>query len=246
MGLHETEALVLRSYPLAEADRIVVLLTREQGIVRGVAKGAKRLNSRFGGSLEPFTVIRTEYFQSPERELVSIKSSEIVESLFGSASDPDVLRALAYFADVLTAFSQPADPDDRLYRMTRRCVETLVAEPVRGGQVIAYFEHWILRLGGFLPSWEECSHCGRRLEPDEEAAIRADFRLSCATCERVRQQNRLLPDLRRIRRLAEQAAPERFARETAEAESQSAELSTIFKRIIATILGRGAEIPAKY
>lgn len=246
MGLHETEALVLRSYSLAEADRIVVLLTREHGVVRGVAKGAKRLNSRFGSSLEPFTVIRTEYFQSPERELVSIKHAEIVESLFASASDPDVLIALAYFADVLTAFSQPADPDDRLYRMTRRCVEALVADPARGAQVTTYFEHWILRLGGFLPSWDQCSHCGREIGPDEETAIRADFRISCASCERVRQQNRLAADVRRIRGLAAQAAPDRFVRETAESASLTAELSLVFKKIIATILGKSLGASVKY
>ena len=73
MGLVETEGLVLKSYGLAEADKIVVLLTEKQGLVRGVAKGAKRLKSRFGGGLEPLTVVQTEYHQKDERELVSIR-----------------------------------------------------------------------------------------------------------------------------------------------------------------------------
>ena len=57
MSLIETESLVIKSYNLAEADRIVVFLTREHGMVRGVAKGAKRLKSKFGSSLEPFSVV---------------------------------------------------------------------------------------------------------------------------------------------------------------------------------------------
>ncbi len=72
MGLVETEGLVLKSYSLAEADKIVVLLTQNEGLVRGVAKGAKRLKSRFGGGLEPFSVVQISYFQKEERELVSL------------------------------------------------------------------------------------------------------------------------------------------------------------------------------
>ena len=62
MALIETEALVLKSYALGEADKIIVCLTRTEGLIRGVAKGAKRLKSRFGSSLEPFTVIDLDYF----------------------------------------------------------------------------------------------------------------------------------------------------------------------------------------
>ena len=58
MGLIETEGLVLKSYGLAEADKIVVFLTEEYGLVRGVAKGARRLRSKFGSSLEPFSIVR--------------------------------------------------------------------------------------------------------------------------------------------------------------------------------------------
>ncbi len=72
MGLVETEGLILKSYSLAEADKIVILLTKNEGIIRGVAKGANRLKSRFGGGLEPFSIVRINYFQKEERELVSI------------------------------------------------------------------------------------------------------------------------------------------------------------------------------
>ena len=63
MALIETESLVLKSYNLAEADKIVVLLTHDHGVVRGVAKGAKRLKSKFGSGLEPFSVVHSTYFQ---------------------------------------------------------------------------------------------------------------------------------------------------------------------------------------
>src|SRR5215211_5429436 len=101
MPLVESESLVLKSYSLAEADRIVVFFTRDHGIVRGVAKGAKRLKSRYGSSLEPFSTVNLTYFQKEDRELVSIQQVELLRSFFAHASDPESLSTFAYFADML-------------------------------------------------------------------------------------------------------------------------------------------------
>ena len=90
MSLKESEALVIKSYNLSEADRIVVFFTREFGVVRGVAKGAKRLKSRFGSTLEPFSTVNLSYFQKDDRELVSIQQVELDRSRFETASDPAI------------------------------------------------------------------------------------------------------------------------------------------------------------
>ncbi|MCA1816240.1 MAG: DNA repair protein RecO, partial [Acidobacteria bacterium] len=58
MGLVEAEGIVLRNIKLGEADKTVTILSRHEGVVRGVAKGARRLKTRFGASLEPFTHIQ--------------------------------------------------------------------------------------------------------------------------------------------------------------------------------------------
>ncbi len=67
----ETEALILRTYNLAEADKIVVCLSRSAGLIRGVAKGCRKLRNRFGASLEPFTLINLTYYEKENQELVS-------------------------------------------------------------------------------------------------------------------------------------------------------------------------------
>src|SRR5688572_12649070 len=105
MPLIESESLVLKSYSLAEADKIVVLLTRDHGIVRGVAKGAKRLKSRFGSGLEPFSVVTAAYFQKETAELVSIQRIDLVASSFAAAGDPEFLSKFAYLTELLIAFS---------------------------------------------------------------------------------------------------------------------------------------------
>src|SRR6188508_3361059 len=123
MALIETESVVLKSYNLAEADRIVVFLTHDHGIVRGVAKGAKRLKSKFGSGLEPFSVVRMTYFEKESRELVTIDRADIVTSNFAAASDPDFLQKFAYLAELLISISPPHDPNETLYRMVKACLD---------------------------------------------------------------------------------------------------------------------------
>ena len=62
MPLYSSEALILRTYKLGEADRIVVFLSRDRGKKRGVAKGARRARSRFLGALEPLTRVNVAFY----------------------------------------------------------------------------------------------------------------------------------------------------------------------------------------
>jgi DNA repair protein RecO (recombination protein O) len=81
--LYTADALILRTYKLGEADRIVVFLTRDRGKKRGVAKGARRPRSRFAGALEPLTEVRVAYFEKERRELVGLNFAETIRSPLG-------------------------------------------------------------------------------------------------------------------------------------------------------------------
>ncbi len=88
MPLYTADALILRTYKLGEADRIVVFLTRDRGKKRGVAKGARRPRSRFAGALEPLTEVRVAYFEKEQRELVGLNYAETVRSPLGLVGGP--------------------------------------------------------------------------------------------------------------------------------------------------------------
>src|SRR5262249_20701369 len=98
--LYTADALVLRTYKLGEADRIVVFLTRDRGKKRGVAQGARRPRSRFRGALEPLTEARVAYFEKEGRELVGLNYAETVRSPLASAS-LDALGYSQYFAELM-------------------------------------------------------------------------------------------------------------------------------------------------
>ena len=158
MPLHTGDALVLRTYKLGEADRIVVFLTRDRGKKRGVAKGARRQRSRFAGALEPLTEVRVAYFESERRELVGLNYAETVRSPLSLASStPSGTLGLTgqyllveYIAELLDEWAQDSDADDRLYRLGASMLDALTAgapaEPLA-----RYFEYWLLRLQGLYP-----------------------------------------------------------------------------------------------
>ena len=149
MPLYTADALILRTYKLGEADRIVVFLTRDRGKKRGVAKYARRPRSRFSASLEPLTEVRIAYFEHERRELVGINYAEPVRSplTLGAA---DALVYIGYFAELLDEWAQEADADERLYRLGASMLEALGAGvPVE--PLARYFEYWLLRLQGVYP-----------------------------------------------------------------------------------------------
>jgi DNA repair protein RecO (recombination protein O) len=162
--LYTADALILRTYKLGEADRIVVFLTRDRGKKRGVAKGARRPRSRFGAALEPMTEARVAYFEKERRELVGLNYAEPMRSPLTLAMrppgppeggldrepSPDALGYIGYFAELLDEWAQESDADDRLYRLGASMLDALSAgTPVE--PLARYFEYWLLRLQGVYP-----------------------------------------------------------------------------------------------
>lgn len=238
MGLVETEGLVLKSYSLAEADKIVVLLTENEGLVRGVAKGAKRLKSRFGGGLEPFSVVQISYFQKEERELVSIGRIDLVKSYFEQASNPEFFEKFAYLVELLVEFAPPHDPNEKLYRMAKVCLETASENPQNLDGTVVYFELWILRLGGYLPDWNRCDNCKREFGWEENASLQINFHLLCQICQKGRNDWRVSAEERQIFNNARRLSPKNLVEFAAGKEKSVREVSGVLKRIISNVLGR--------
>jgi DNA repair protein RecO (recombination protein O) len=238
MPLIETECLVLKSYNLAEADKIVVLLTRDHGVVRGVAKGAKRLKSRFGSGLEPFSEIKAAYFEKENVELVSIQRCDLLKSNFAAAANPDFLQKFSYLCDILLSFLQPHDRDEKLYRMVRACVATAAedAESLHG--VGVYFELWLLKLAGFLPEWPHCNQCKRTLEKDEEANLQANFHLLCTNCRRATSSKVMDGKTRELVASALRLSPTEFVKFANGSDENLRDLSSVLKQLISTSIGR--------
>jgi len=182
LPVYRADALVLRTYKLGEADRIVVFLTRDRGKKRGVARGARRPRSRFVGALEPLTRGEVAYYERENRELVRINYVEPARSplaLAASGSEA-ALSYVSYFAELIDEWAQEADPSETLFRLGASALDALaIGAPVE--TLARYFEYWLLRLQGVYPSLIGCPECGRSLERGAAVVLR-DRVMLCPGC----------------------------------------------------------------
>src|SRR3982751_5883886 len=218
MALFETEALILRTYNLAEADKIVVCFSRSAGLIRGVAKGCRKLRNRFGASLEPFTLVNLTYYENEQRELVSFRQTEILKSRFNLASNPSVLTGFSYMGDLLIDFSPPHQANDDLYRMALACFEAAAQTPGDLESVLRYFEVWLLKIEGFLPDLRACANCHRAFTGEETIYLGNDLSLRCFECSNGRG-GAVSKHLHSQLRATEKLPPAKFAEEAREVSS---------------------------
>jgi DNA repair protein RecO (recombination protein O) len=238
MALLETEALVLRTYNLAEADKIVVCLTRRAGLIRAVAKGSRKLKNRFGAALEPFTLLNISCFQKEHQELISLRQVEILKSNFSLFGNTEILTALAYMADLVVQFSPPYQPNEKLFRMVKACLEAIAASPTDLNAILRYFEVWLLKLEGFLPDLTHCGDCNRNLEEGEAVVVGYDFSLRCLSCNQGHGYSLSKKVYSRLR-ATHKVSPQVFAEESrAVPTSVQREMAEFTHHLIGRILER--------
>jgi DNA repair protein RecO (recombination protein O) len=157
----QSEALILRTYPLHEADLLVTLFTRAEGKVRGVAKSAKRSKRRFGGALEPLTHVIAQWEDKEKQELARLDACEIVVSPLAAKISYARVLALEYVAEVVDELLPDREPSDSIFRLALSVVNLLNSDAV--WMPLTYFDLWIVRLVGLLPELGHCVQCGATL-----------------------------------------------------------------------------------
>lgn len=177
-----SDALVLRSYKLGETSKIVVLLTRERGKLRAVARGARGKRSRYQSALEPLSEVRASLYGRQGTELYRLGGCELLRSAFlaGSRGLPNAL-AFSYFAELLDAFSPEGQAEDDVYRLAVSVIRA--AEDGRPSEVLTrYLEAWLLKLHGLYPSTSRCASCGKPLPEGELSYHAAAHGFLCGAC----------------------------------------------------------------
>lgn len=182
-GTQEVDAIVLRHYPLADADLIAVLFSPETGQIRAVAKGAKKPKSRLGAALEPLTRVRLGYRPSPSQGLAKVVHCEVVKSYLSDCPSPEKVFVYEYLSEIIQEFCQENNPNPLLFRLFVAVLDALEDRGVREA-LVRYLEFWVLRLAGFLPEYGHCSRCGRCVK-DTGFFVRPDaWEPRCESCSR--------------------------------------------------------------
>jgi DNA repair protein RecO (recombination protein O) len=170
MSVLTSEAVVLRTWPVHEADLIVSFFTREYGRMRGVAKAALKSRRRFGGALEPMTLARAWFAERPRQELVRLDQLEILRSPLSAPVDQTRMAVLSFFAEVIDEALPERDPQETVFRLLVSVLEQTTAvqsEIVQPWMALTYFSLWMTRLMGLLPDIAHCIVCGEGLQAAE-------------------------------------------------------------------------------
>ncbi len=162
MSLFRDTGVVLRSYRLGEADRIVVFMTERHGKVRAVAKGVRKTTSKFGGRLEPLTHVDLLLWQG-RSDLDIVNQAEVVDAFRAVREDLGrVPRGMALL-EVTDQMAQERHPDPQLYSMLVGALRALADDRSDPTLLAPAFFLKALVLEGAGPVLDACAACG---EPD--------------------------------------------------------------------------------
>jgi len=170
MSATTTRAFVLRAVDLRESDRLLTLLTLDLGKVSAVARGARSSRKRFGGALEPFSLVEVVLARGRGSEgLFSLSEATLIEAHAGLASDLEQLGAAALVVELAREVAPEHEPDARLFNVV---AEALVLLSRGGGAsralaICAAFR--VLACAGLGVSATRCNACGRPVPPGRKA-----------------------------------------------------------------------------
>ncbi|MBI2150410.1 MAG: DNA repair protein RecO [Acidobacteria bacterium] len=183
MPLHQSDSIILKTYPLGEADRIVAFFSRDHGKLRGVANGARKMKNRFGASLEPLAHSRLQFFERENRDLVRIQSADLLDSPMYLFQDYDRAVCAGRLVEMVDRFLPEHEPQDAVFRLVRMTVRAL-EQGCSIDLAACYFEVWMLRLAGVFPDLFSCSVCTRKLEVTDDRFLAPGLQaVICGNCD---------------------------------------------------------------
>jgi len=159
MSLYREQGVVLRTYKLGEADRIVVLLTQGEGKVRAVAKGVRKTRSRFGGRLEPFSHVDLSLYRG-RGELDTVTQVEVLNPFRALREDYDRVTAGTAMLEAVDQVAQEREAAVRIYLLLVRALRALDGDPRDPSVVLDAFLLKLMALEGYRPALAECAGCG--------------------------------------------------------------------------------------
>lgn len=159
-ALYRDHGIVLRTYKLGEADRIVVFATEHHGKVRAVAKGVRKTRSKFGSRLEPTSHVALQLYQG--RELDIVTQAESVDHFRVIREDLDRFTHAVAMLEAVDHMALEREENPALYRMLLGALRSLAAD--RSAMVVAGFYWKLLAQEGFRPELDVCVSCGEEAE----------------------------------------------------------------------------------
>ena len=172
---YKTEAVVLRHFPIGEADRLFVLYTPNMGKVRAVARGVRRPKSKMSGHLQPLNRVAVSLTEG--RDLVIITEAEAIAVYPSIRNDLTKLSAAMFLAELVDGFSEERSSSPSVYKLLTSALDLaeVTDNPI---QLVRY----ILQMSGFGPELRQCVACDTPLEPQTHLFSSSQGGIICPNC----------------------------------------------------------------
>jgi len=180
MPLESAKAIVFGSTIFNEQDKIVHLLTSDEGVRKIVAPGSSKGRNRFGSLLELFTEGEFFYYRKEDRDLSTLSKGDIITSYFETVSDPGRIFYFYMIAEIIMKFIPANFNTERIYKLVKSVLDSSENKSDIK-HLLLYFMIWILRIEGMMFETERCNKCKKGSLPG--AWVLPDFRgLVCRSC----------------------------------------------------------------
>lgn len=198
--LYKTEAIILRTMDLGEADRVLTVLTPRFGKLKVIAKGVRRPRSRIGGGLQPFSDV--QLVLAVGRTFDVVTSSSLEDPHLGLRNDLHSTATAWYVVELADRFCEGAADSHEAFRLVAQALSALDAAPAITREVVArWFELALLEAMGFRPELARCLECAAEIEPDGNAYSAVGGGVLCPQCAHVAHGGRpISPDALKVLR----------------------------------------------
>ncbi len=192
MSQFKTDGIVLGSFRLTGADKLITILTRDRGKIVGAAAGVRRLRSRFGSALEPFSYCRLVLFRKRADLLFRIHQADILHSFQSIRENLEQIELASWMVNLVKAFTAEEMPNPGLFLHLLSCLEAIEKKSAPG-LLPAYFELHLLRHVGYQPKLDRCIKCQGPLEKSGCRFLPSAGGVLCARCGAARSGHAISP-----------------------------------------------------
>lgn len=230
------EAIILQHSDWGEADRILRIFTREQGKLRAIAKGARKMQSRKAGHLEPF--MRSKLMLAKGRDMWIVTQAEVIEPYSSLRENLESTARVAYVIELLDRLTYEEGPNWQLYDLAVKTLTRLVEEK-DPFVPIHYYEMRVLDLTGYRPLLFECASCKKEIKAEDQFFSAGLGGVLCPNCGARTADSRMISmdALRYLRHFQRSSYAEALKADPSEKTRQ--EVDTILNYYLTFLLERG-------
>jgi DNA repair protein RecO (recombination protein O) len=175
--LHRTEGIVLKTIPFGEADLIVTYLTSDYGIVRAFAKSPRKIKSRFGSSLEPFTHASIAFWGKEDAALPRLTQADIIHPFEGVRGALKCFLKVSEMIELTLHFLPERERNKKVYALFLDALHAAETDCDAGLLSLCY-KLKLLEIAGYLPRLSGCGRCGK----DGDAFYLSHGTVLCGAC----------------------------------------------------------------